>query len=203
MGQSAAFGSLVKGVFDGKIITPEETFYVERAHKYPSLPTSTNASLHSVIYSERDVVDPYHHRRSGHAKGCGIDDEMMEWMSEIQNSAVEDMPELKHPKAKPLVKKSILDDPVSLPLQGFYLDQDDHSYSMYSREANLNYNNNTINTIKKQRGRRAAGRTNTANSRTTCTLSIQTDPLLWKHIAEQVRILLKNSKKHVFEYHNE
>lgn len=60
---SHAFGSIRDGVFDGKIITPGETFYVERAHKY-ALP-STNKSLHSVIYSERDVHDPYHHHRTG------------------------------------------------------------------------------------------------------------------------------------------
>lgn len=109
----------------------------------------------------------------------------MEWMSEIQNSAVDGgMPELKHPKSKPFQKM------VGLPVADrlisndiFYLDQDDHSYSMYSREANLKFNNNTGG--GGGRGRRAA-RSNSANSRTTCTLSIQTDPLLWKHIAEQV-----------------
>ncbi|OXA56052.1 Disintegrin and metalloproteinase domain-containing protein 10 [Folsomia candida] len=141
--QSHAFGSIRDGVFDGKIITPEETFYVERSHKY-TLP-STNESLHSVIYTDREVHDPYHHHRTGHAKGCGITDEVMEWMSEIQNSAVDGgMPELKHPKSKPFQKM------VGLPVADrlisndiFYLDQDDHSYSMYSREANLKFNNNT------------------------------------------------------------
>lgn len=61
--ESAVFGSLRNGVFDGKIITPMETFYVERSRKFPA--TSTNASLHSVIYSERDVHDPYHQNRTG------------------------------------------------------------------------------------------------------------------------------------------
>lgn len=63
---SAVFGSLRDGVFDGKIITPEETFYVERSHKYPL--SSTNASRHSVIYSEQDVHDPYHQNRTGMKK---------------------------------------------------------------------------------------------------------------------------------------
>lgn len=50
-------------MFDGKIITPDGTYYVERANKY-ALP-STNASLHSVIYGDRDVHDPYDHMRTG------------------------------------------------------------------------------------------------------------------------------------------
>jgi disintegrin and metalloproteinase domain-containing protein 10 len=206
---SHAFGSIRDGVFDGKIITPQETFYIERAHKY-TLP-STNQSLHSVIYTSRDVHDPYHHLRSGkfhklgsrkmygwnlinllflgHAKGCGITDEVMEWMQEIQNSAVEDMPELKHPKSKPVQKEFGGDIPRADRLRSneiFYMDQDDHSYSMYSKEANLKFNKSNPSSSS-SRGRRAA-RSNTQNSRTTCTLSIQTDPLLWKHIAEQVKI---------------
>lgn len=60
---SHVFGSIRDGVFDGKIITPKETYYVERSNKYPL--SSTNASLHSVIYSENDVHDPYHHNRTG------------------------------------------------------------------------------------------------------------------------------------------
>ena len=50
-------------MFDGKIITPEGTYYVERSNKY-TLP-STNASLHSVIYGDNDVHDPYESMRTG------------------------------------------------------------------------------------------------------------------------------------------
>lgn len=109
-------------------------------------------------------------------------------MQTIQNSAVEDLPELRHPKSKPLQKGSIFDVPKAERLYSndvFYLDQDDHSYSMYSKEMNLKYNNNNTTPFSSGRGRRAA-RSNTGSSRTTCTLSIQTDPLLWKHISEQV-----------------
>ena len=64
MAGSTVFGSIQNGVFDGKIITPDGTFYVERANKY-TLP-STNASLHhSVIYKDRDVTDPYESVRTG------------------------------------------------------------------------------------------------------------------------------------------
>lgn len=62
---SHVFGSIQNGVFDGKIIARDETFYVERAHKYTSALPGSNASLHSVIYSERDVHDPFEHARSG------------------------------------------------------------------------------------------------------------------------------------------
>jgi hypothetical protein len=60
---STAFGSISEGVFEGKIITPGETFYVERASKYPA--ALNTSSLHSVIYKEWDVQDPYHEQRTG------------------------------------------------------------------------------------------------------------------------------------------
>jgi len=62
---SHVFGSLQNGVFDGQIITPGETFFVERANKYSAHIPSTNSSLHSVIYSGNDVQDPYDHLRTG------------------------------------------------------------------------------------------------------------------------------------------
>ncbi len=64
MSGSLVFGSLRDGVFDGKIITPHETYYVERLSKYPHL-TTTNSTLHSVIYADHEVKDPFHTLRTG------------------------------------------------------------------------------------------------------------------------------------------
>ncbi|CAL8109487.1 unnamed protein product [Orchesella dallaii] len=190
---STVFGALRDGVFDGKIITPKETFYVERSQRYPL--SSTNTSLHSVIYSERDVHDPYHNNRTGHAKGCGITDEVMEWMDQIQNSAVDEA-ELRHPKGRPFMSQI----PAAEKLTGDYpnvlsMNQFDRAFAKYTMEANQNQIKNASHGGDTffgdpSRVRRAAR--SFANSKTTCTLSIQTDPLLWRHISEQERTTDEN-----------
>ncbi|EZA49754.1 hypothetical protein X777_11626 [Ooceraea biroi] len=56
---SHVFGSVSDGVFHGKIVSPRSgAWYVERAHYYFP-PHEINETLHSVIYHEDDVDDPY------------------------------------------------------------------------------------------------------------------------------------------------
>lgn len=50
---SHVHGSIIDGVFAGRIYFPNETFYVEKSEVYLSEPLS----FHSVIYSEKNVVD--------------------------------------------------------------------------------------------------------------------------------------------------
>ena len=133
---------------------------------------------------------------AGHAKGCGITEDVMEWMQSIQNSAVEDLPELKHPKSKPYQREGPSAERLT---SSFY----DNAYAKYSREANnhpapspqlsnlsltQNHRGSPFMVEKgNSRGRRALSKSKSGpSSRTTCHLSIQTDPLLWKHIKEQV-----------------
>ncbi|XP_059220422.1 disintegrin and metalloproteinase domain-containing protein 10 isoform X2 [Stomoxys calcitrans] len=52
-----------------------------------------NIGFHSVIYKDSHVDDVYKDIREGHAAGCGITDEVSQWMENIQNSAVEELPE--------------------------------------------------------------------------------------------------------------
>lgn len=59
------FGSVSDGVFHGKIVSPKSgAWYVERAHYYFP-PHEINETLHSVIYHENDVGDPYVDVRQG------------------------------------------------------------------------------------------------------------------------------------------
>lgn len=60
---STVFGSILDGVFEGKIISPSESYYVEKASRY--FPKNNNASFHTVVYKESDVEDPYRHIRTG------------------------------------------------------------------------------------------------------------------------------------------
>jgi disintegrin and metalloproteinase domain-containing protein 10 len=128
----------------------------------------------------------------GHAKGCGITDEVLEWMEGIQNGAVDPeeglLPQLKHPKSKPYQRQGptaqeLRDDLDLLHLHSSH----DHPSSKYKPPANTPTTSSSggdPETRKTDRSRRALPPS--FNSKTTCTLSIQTDPLLWKHISEQV-----------------
>lgn len=60
---SVVFGSLHDGVFEGKIMSKYDNYFVEKASRY--FPNNANASFHTIIYKESDVEDPYVHRRSG------------------------------------------------------------------------------------------------------------------------------------------
>ncbi|KAG9510545.1 Disintegrin and metalloproteinase domain-containing protein 10, partial [Fragariocoptes setiger] len=112
---SLVYGSLRKGIFEGKIHTKSgKSFYVERAEKYlgelakhdQSLDNSTRAKdikFHSVIYSSDDVVhdhldhggnpshehDHNHHHESAPIGTCGhLDHKVKDWLESVANSAV-------------------------------------------------------------------------------------------------------------------
>lgn len=62
---SRIFGSISDGVFQGKIESPKHgAWFIEKAHYY--FPRhEVNESLHSVMYHENDVGDPYADIRTG------------------------------------------------------------------------------------------------------------------------------------------
>lgn len=64
--ESVVFGSLLDGVFEGKIVSPSTgAYYVEKASRYfPAEPLKTNTTeldFHSIVYKETDVDDPHEH----------------------------------------------------------------------------------------------------------------------------------------------
>ncbi len=69
--KSLVYGSIIGGVFDGKIHSQDGVFYVEKAAKYFPDNTTTTGNFsgrnqfHSIIYKEAHVVDPYQQQRSG------------------------------------------------------------------------------------------------------------------------------------------
>ena len=63
---SFVFGSIHDGVFEGKIISEKDSYYVEKAkHYFPNRSSYIDEGFHSVIYNEKDVNDPYTHQRKG------------------------------------------------------------------------------------------------------------------------------------------
>nr|XP_024215817.1 disintegrin and metalloproteinase domain-containing protein 10 [Halyomorpha halys] len=183
---STVFGSLHDGIFEGKILSKYDSYYVEKASRY----FPGNNSFHSVIYKESDVEDPYMDVRSGgHVGGCGVNTEVSEWMERVQNSAVEeDSPENdkrklpkkynagKETKNKKESEKTVKSDDLSKHKKTLVSNSEDNifndsPYSKYSKEANT----------RKKRAARPK-----EENRNTCSLFIQTDPLIWRHISEQV-----------------
>ncbi|XP_013138730.1 PREDICTED: disintegrin and metalloproteinase domain-containing protein 10-like [Papilio polytes] len=162
---STVFGSVTEGVFEGKMITNDGTYYVEHARRYFP-PNGTRTRVHSVIYKDSDVSDPYSHRRHGHVGGCGITDEVVQWMDRIQNSGVDDDPPTSPAPSQP--------QPSHTPPHPNSLRDDSprhwEHHNKYSRAAN---------TGEHTRKRRAAN-----DNRNTCSLFIETDPLIWRHVRE-------------------
>ncbi|CAG9823304.1 unnamed protein product, partial [Phaedon cochleariae] len=179
---SVVFGSIIDGVFEGKIVSPDKgAYYVEKAHHYFPLAMHPNRSFHSVIYREDRVIDPYEHMREGHSAGCGINDDVIRWMDRIQSSAVEDPPPSPPPPANPPpipYNNKAKHKKYEGEFEGGQKKPKKHEgvfeggHVKYSREANEG----------RTRERRGARSGETKNS--TCSLSIQTDPLIWRHIRE-------------------
>lgn len=109
------------------------------------------------------MEDPYAHMREGHSAGCGITDEISQWMANIQSSAVEDDVDLEVRSKNEKPNKAKEQAPNSR--------SGEEPYSKYSREVNEAHS-------RQKRGTRRD------ENRNTCSLYIQTDPLIWKHIRE-------------------
>ncbi|KAL1505705.1 hypothetical protein ABEB36_005210 [Hypothenemus hampei] len=180
---SKVFGSLIDGVFEGKISSPSGSFYVEKARHYFPDKTHPNRTFHSVIYHEDHVHDPYEGAREGHSAGCGINDDVIAWMNSIQNSAVPDpfSPGQNQNKSKLLYKKTspnhendVLPDKIDYNKQSENYYEDD-GFRKYTKEANEEHSSGRTRT------KRATRRDENKN---TCSLYIQTDPLIWRHIRE-------------------
>nr|CAG4638307.1 EOG090X02I4 [Cyclestheria hislopi] len=181
--KSLAFGSLHDGIFDGKIHSKDGVYYVEKASKYTPYLKNKTDDFHSVIYKEEHVVDPYEEFRSGHVGGCGVTDEIAEWMDTIQHGSIDDDDE--QPDIVP-VKDNY--SPISSGNSIFNENEKEangYSWYKYSHEANEDpFKRTRRNTLK-------------VDNRSTCSLFIQTDPLLWKHIYEQEKRNPENTRKEI------
>lgn len=161
----------------------------------------------------------------GHESGCGITDEIAQWMDNIQNSASteDEIPKKHHHKKLPLSSTSRTPLNIiasqnrrnaqqktnpfnNLNKNSIFNDDFKFPYEKYTREANWKDNtdnrsktNTTTSSSKSSTGkldeewhakshervRRAAIRPKEEN-KNTCSLYIQTDPLIWRHIREGI-----------------
>ncbi|XP_017776924.1 PREDICTED: disintegrin and metalloproteinase domain-containing protein 10 isoform X3 [Nicrophorus vespilloides] len=171
---SSVFGSVMDGVFEGKIITNKDSYYVEKAHHYFPHDLHPNRTFHSVIYKEHHVDDPYKNEREGHSGGCGINDEVSQWMDSIQNGVEDEAPpKTKRFRENKKTAKKTSSSSSTATTSSYLEDNREDDISKYSREANEAPHNS--------RFRRATRRD---ENKKTCSLFIQTDPLIWRHIRE-------------------
>jgi disintegrin and metalloproteinase domain-containing protein 10 len=110
--ESLVFGSLKKGVFEGKIHTADNhVYYVERSRKYlddlkehntkfHNITQPSDLGFHSVIYSAHDVKHPHANEANNHltehidqlptlSPSCGEEDHQIKsWMRQVATAAV-------------------------------------------------------------------------------------------------------------------
>lgn len=183
---SHVFGSIHDGVFEGKIITENDSYYIEHAKRYFPNGTHRDYGFHSVIYNERDVVDdPFaHRRRPGHANGCGINEDIAQWMESVQNGGIDDE-DIDDIPTKPVhINGANSEQTAKSNRNPNSIFEDDKSpYFKYSKAGNFDYDG-ASGYKKSERVKRAARPKE--DNRNTCSLYIQTDPLIWRHIREGI-----------------
>lgn len=155
--------------------------------------------FHSVIYKDEHVNDPYAHKRKGHVSGCGITEEVQSWMDQIQNSATEggeeDVAENaneqlrdKAPMQKQMNRSSGLGSGSGVVAPAEELGEFPLPYQKYSKEANVlkhaDKSQSAWHKESHERVKRAARPRE--DNKNTCSLYIQTDPLIWRHIREGI-----------------
>ncbi|KAB7502289.1 Disintegrin and metalloproteinase domain-containing protein 10 [Armadillidium nasatum] len=203
---SRVWGNVRGGVFDGVIESGRDgVFYVEHAHKYFPRHNSTEAGFHSVIYHDDNVHDPYSHLRRGHATGCGMTDEIEGWMQDVQyGSSPDDGEESvisncgetteggEEEHYLPPEYKKLADNLALHSVSDNYLLKEKYKkiakqlkkdyHDKYSASSNINsIHSSSSGSSRVKRSLLGVG----ANNRGTCTLSIQTDPMLWHYIHDK------------------
>jgi disintegrin and metalloproteinase domain-containing protein 10 len=161
---SYVHGSISDGVFHGRIITSKDSYFVEKAHFYFPNHSREADGFHSVIYKDQHVDDPYKEKRTVHANGCGLTDDVMHWMDRVQSGAEEEIEVVPLDEDKNVNKTHYQHENNRI--------YEDSPSSKYSEEANT-------------RSKRAAASPR-FQERNTCSLYIQTDPLIWRHIRESI-----------------
>lgn len=106
--------------------------------------------------------------------GCGINDDVLQWMEQVQASGVDDPPPIPviHPSNK---YKFLNNNTQSNEILKKVLSQRDvntETHNKYSREANEGHSRHKRASRHKE------------DNKNTCSLFIQTDPLIWRHIRE-------------------
>lgn len=186
---SFVHGSISDGVFHGRIVTSKDSYYVEKARYYFPNHSYVEEGFHSIIYKDKHVDDPHKNIRTVHSNGCGLTEDVSRWMDHVQNSAEYE----EEIEVVPLKKKTNENGK-----NGTEADNKNNIYKHVNN--NRIYNDNASNDDEdvesesyhphRKYSKEANSRTKRATARfqekNTCSLYIQTDPLIWRHIRESI-----------------
>ncbi|XP_065358478.1 disintegrin and metalloproteinase domain-containing protein 10 isoform X2 [Calliphora vicina] len=118
-----------------------------------------NIGYHSVIYKESHVDDVYKDVREGHVGGCGITDEVSQWMENIQNSAVEELPTPMSKDERIPKKRAPAEDKIILDV--------DEKLAGENEEQQKQSSNNSSSKSKQEKTTSSASSTSTTSSTST------------------------------------
>lgn len=149
-----------------------------------------------------------HVHSEGHFGGCGINDEISQWMDNVQNAGIDDVDDAaasasdnnekrKTKTPKKFVDAKILKRNKLMDAKEFFNDDLKYPHMKYTKEANQKDNSGASSTDNDadddddEWHRRSHARAKRAarpkeENRNTCSLYIQTDPLIWRHIREGI-----------------
>lgn len=166
---SYVHGSITDGIFHGRIVTSKDSYFVEKAQFYFPNHSLAENGFHSVIYKDQHVNDPYMKQRTVHPNGCGLTEDISHWMDSVQNSADEEVDVVLMNGGKNSTAENAKSQYQHVNNRIY---EDHHPHQKYTAEANI-------------RSKRAASSAR-YQERNTCSLYIQTDPLIWRHIRESI-----------------
>lgn len=191
--ESHVFGSISDGIFEGKILTPNGTYYVERAHKYfrrnSAAANSTGdeeVDFHSVIYSANDVTHPLLDKSLGSGCASSLDPKVRDWMQKVSTSDQES-----DQKQQQVRSRRSADDEGDMIRFGRQSGRPSFSQSSrdHTKEDNVWSTRNAHARISNDRKEFMSGPSIANNNypsstvkRRACSLYIQTDTYLWDHI---------------------
>lgn len=155
-------------MFHGRIVTSKDSYFVEKAHFYFPNHSREHDGFHSVIYKDQHVNDPYRERRTVHPNGCGLTGDVSHWMDHVQNGGEEE----EEVQLKPVMSATVEKVKNQHQHVNNRIYDDDSPHKKYTEEIN-------------KRSKRAASPPR-YQERNTCSLYIQTDPLIWRHIRESI-----------------
>ena len=133
--------------------------------------------LHQLlaVYSKflsRRMEEKFRLNYLGHVGGCGVTDEVAQWMNNVQSSAVEGDDDGGDGELPPSPQDEKPAFPNAKEYNAYPKSSQDEPHRKYTKE---------MNSGGHDRQKRATRRDENKN---TCSLYIQTDPLIWKHIRE-------------------
>ena len=134
---------------------------------------------------------------TGHVGGCGVTDEVAAWMDGIQHGAEEERASSVDEAEEAAAENEIDNSLPPLFKSSYGNPRMTSNWYKYSHQANVEEPRQQETQAPPIGNQREKRNTKPNTSRTTCSLFIQTDPLLWKHFYEFEKKNADNTRKEI------